>query len=1128
MTTCPDSATLRLYLSEALTGSRQRELDSHIADCPTCQEVLRGMLPPLPLPGFDAATVCDGPLGDLDPDDEPPAIPGYVLSVEKLGAGGMAVVWLGRDTRLNRDVAVKVMQQRYAGHPQYHRRFVEEAQVASQLQHPGIPPVHELGTLPDGRPYFAMKVVKGRTLAELLQERPGPAEDRPRLLTIFEQVCQAVAYAHSKGVIHRDLKPANVMVGTFGEVQVMDWGLAKVLAEGAPPEPRPAEGGAAGSVVETLRSAHTGSATQAGTVLGTYTYMPPEQARGEVGRLDRRCDVFGLGAILCEVLTGKPPYDGTWEELKAQAQVGHLGPARARLEACGADGELVRLALSCLGARPAGRPADASAVARAVAAYQLGVQERLRRAEREQAAAAARAVEGRKRRRVWLALAAALLLLAGGGSAAGLLWQLRRQKVDAGAAQAMGEARLRLQGAWAAPVFDVRRFHEALEASRQAEELARAGEASEDVRRQAADLVAELGQEAGAAERDHRLLTALLDVRSLRAGPKFYRGEWGLLAELASPSADAQFQAAFRAWGLDVDAVPTAEAVARLGGRPPAVVTEVLAALDEWAGERRRQGLAAEKWGRLVELMAALDAGAGSMRRELRALLARDNLGRERALAALALALRPVPVPFDAGLGEDRTRLRRLAGEVVPAKEPVLGLLTLCRTLGDAGEEWDAERLLRAALRARPQEVMLHCELGRLLEGQRRWPEMVESYAAARALRPELGVALAEALLSSGRGEEGLSLIEHLIGESPNNPWLRYVRGHALYQQGRYPEAAAAYKEALDLRRDFPVAHANLGLALAAQGRHEEAAAEFREANRLEPGSPVSHINLGQALGRQGRHKEAEAEFREAIRLDPDYSYAHCSLGDALGAQGRHKEAEAAFREAIRLDPDYPGALCSLGRALIEQGRFADALQSLRRGHELGSKQAGWPYPSVRWVGLCERLVDLDGKLPAVLEGKAEPATAAERLEFASLCRMTCKRLHLAAARLAADAFAADGKLADDLQGGHRYDAARSAALAAAGQGADATDLPAEVAVMLRRQALGWLRADLALYAQMASRDDPADKQAVRQRLQHWQQDTDLASVRDALDQLPEGERQDWQQLWEDVSQLLRKVASRK
>jgi hypothetical protein len=186
------------------------------------------------------------------------------------------------------------------------------------------------------------------------------------------------------------------MVGAFGEVQVMDWGLAKVLSAHRPPAAAdPAPSSVPTSVVETVRTGEPGAATHAGAVLGTYDYMPPEQARGEVGRLDERCDVFGLGAILCEVLTGKPPYTGTREEVKFQAQLGHVAPALERLEACAADRELVVLARSCLSARPEERPAHAGVVAAAVAAHQAEVQERLRRAELDRAAAAAREEEAR-------------------------------------------------------------------------------------------------------------------------------------------------------------------------------------------------------------------------------------------------------------------------------------------------------------------------------------------------------------------------------------------------------------------------------------------------------------------------------------------------------------------------------------------------------------------------------------------------------------------------------------------------------------------------------------------------------------------------------------------------------------
>src|SRR5262249_38746102 len=154
----------------------------------------------------------------------------YQLQGE-IARGGMGAVLRGHDMDLGRDLAVKVLLEKHAHRPEVARRFIEEAQIGGQLQHPGVVPVYDIGRFGD-RPFFTMKLLKGQTLASLLRERTDPAADRPRLLTIALQVTQTLAYAHAKGVIHRDLKPANVMVGAFGEVQVMDWGLAKVLAEG--------------------------------------------------------------------------------------------------------------------------------------------------------------------------------------------------------------------------------------------------------------------------------------------------------------------------------------------------------------------------------------------------------------------------------------------------------------------------------------------------------------------------------------------------------------------------------------------------------------------------------------------------------------------------------------------------------------------------------------------------------------------------------------------------------------------------------------------------------------------------------------------------------------------------------
>jgi serine/threonine protein kinase len=259
----------------------------------------------------------------------------------------MGVVYRALDPVFGRRLAVKVLLARTDERPDLARRFLDEARLTGRLQHPGVPPVHDQGVLDDGRPYFTMKLIEGRTLDDLLKERPSPRDDIARFVTIFGQACQTVAYAHSQGVIHRDLKPLNVMVGEFGEVQVMDWGLAKV--RGAAPVAEPAAGDDDGD-----------ERTQAGQSLGTPAYMAPEQARAERDGLDERADVFGLGAILCSMPTGQPPYTGTSAlEVLGRARQGDLADAWKRLDDCGADAQLVTLARACLSpevsARPRGR-----------------------------------------------------------------------------------------------------------------------------------------------------------------------------------------------------------------------------------------------------------------------------------------------------------------------------------------------------------------------------------------------------------------------------------------------------------------------------------------------------------------------------------------------------------------------------------------------------------------------------------------------------------------------------------------------------------------------------------------------------------------------------------------------------
>jgi tetratricopeptide (TPR) repeat protein len=379
------------------------------------------------------------------------------------------------------------------------------------------------------------------------------------------------------------------------------------------------------------------------------------------------------------------------------------------------------------------------------------------------------------------------------------------------------------------------------------------------------------------------------------------------------------------------------------------------------------------------------------------------------------------------------------------------------------------------------------------------------------------------------RRDRHVAVVDHRAAQPGQHQFGYNNLGSALRPQGRHKEAEAAHRAAIHLKHDYPEAYYNLGNTLRDQGKFTEAETAYRAAIRLKHDHFEAHSGLGGALLGQGRLEEAESAHRNAILIKLNFHLAHNNLGTVLLRQGRAKEAEAAYRQAIRFKPDFPEAHCSLGHALENQGRFSESLRSLQCGHTLGSARPGWPYPSAAWVRRCQRLIELEGLLTAVLSSKAEPASALERLELASLCQMPCKRLHATAARLAAEAFVAEPMRANNIQQQTRYLAARSAVLAAAGQAKDACLLPDKVALKLRWQAYQWLRSDLGLYVTLIQLGDPGVQEAVRQRLMHWRLDADLTSVRDSavLGRLDEGERQQWRQFWQNIDALLRKLAKK-
>jgi Flp pilus assembly protein TadD len=451
--------------------------------------------------------------------------------------------------------------------------------------------------------------------------------------------------------------------------------------------------------------------------------------------------------------------------------------------------------------------------------------------------------------------------------------------------------------------------------------------------------------------------------------------------------------------------------------------------------------------------------------------------------------------------------------------------------------------------------------------------ESIRFYTTARALRPEVGGALAWALWKVGRIDEAISVFVELTHLRPGNWRYHNALGCALSDTGQLEAGMGEFKRAMEIEPKEPWPHTNLGWVFVRLEDYEHALVEFKKALEIDPKASRIHAHLGYfflhhwggdkkqleaaitelkraieldpkdsgghyylgvALRNKNQIDDAISELEKAIALDPKSSDPHAILGQIY--QGKHKLdlAMAEFSEGIRLDPNDEYNHFFLASALGDAGNLQESLEEYRKAEQLALKRgrvADLP-PEICAVQVhgAERLVEIQNRFPAILEGKEKPANDAERLELAAFCRRPFMQLYAASFRFHAEAFANDPKLAADVNRYNRESAACSAALAGCGKGRDAGKLTDMERARMRKQALEWLRADLTDWTQQATSGKATDLQRLEYLLKNRQETADLACVRDkdSLEKLPAEERDAWQKLWDDVEQSRKAEAERK